>query len=90
MTAQGLLTRVGIKFGDPAFVDVQIPPVSAAAGYTPVSAAGSAAGSATGPAPESVPAPVKPTALPGTVVTQSPPVGYRVDVGATVLLTVAK
>jgi len=81
VTAQALLTRVGIKFGEPAFVDVQIPPVSTA-GYAPVSAAG--------PASESVPAPVKPTALPGTVVTQSPPVGYRVDVGATVLLTVAK
>ena len=77
VTAQALLTRVGIKFGEPKFEDVQIPAV-AGVGYAPIAA------------PGSVPVPVKPTALPGSVLTQSPPSGYRVAVGATVQLTVAK
>ena len=87
VTAQAMLTRVGIKFGDPKFQDVTIPPVSAS-GYAPVAAPPAAA---TGSAPiPSVPAPIKPTAAPGTILSQSPPPGYRVEVGSTVSLTVAK
>jgi beta-lactam-binding protein with PASTA domain len=87
VTAQALLTRVGIKFGDPKFQPVSIPPVSTS-GYAPVSAPGSGPGVAAGtPAP---PAPLKSSALPGSVLSQSPPAGYRVAVGATVALTVAQ
>jgi beta-lactam-binding protein with PASTA domain len=84
VTAQALLTRVGIKFGDPQFEDVPIPAVSAS-GYAPVTAPNSA------PNPVlSTPVPLKPAVVPGTVISQSPPVGYRVAVGSTVQLTVAK
>jgi eukaryotic-like serine/threonine-protein kinase len=65
------------------------PPV-AASGYAPIAAPGGVAGTVQGTPPGSAPAPVRPTALPGTVLSQSPPAGYRVDVGSTVTLTVAK
>jgi len=77
VTAQAALTRVGIKFGDPKYQDVAIPAVSG-----PNSALANASGGA--------PTPVKPTALPGSILNQSPPPGWRVDVGSTVTLTVAK
>jgi beta-lactam-binding protein with PASTA domain len=93
VSAQSALTRVGLKFGEPRFQDVQIPPVSAA-GYAPVAAPASPAGSVPGPptsaAPSTAPTPAKPTALPGSVLSQSPLPGYRVEVGSTVTLTVAK
>ena len=90
VSAESALTRVGIKFGEPKFVDVQIPGV-AASGYAAVAAPGSiASGSVAAAAPGSAPAPSKPTALPGAVISQSPPPGYRVEVGSTVALTVAK
>jgi len=85
VTAQSMLTRVGIKFGDPKYQDVQIPAVSTA-GYAPVSAPASTAEIP----PGSVLPAARPTAVPGAVLSQSPPAGYRVDVGATVSLTVAK
>jgi len=81
VTAQSLLTRVGIKFGEPKYQDVPIPQVSAA-GYAPIPSASSAV-----PVP---PAVARPSAVPGAVLIQSPPAGYRVDVGAMVSLTVAK
>jgi beta-lactam-binding protein with PASTA domain len=93
ITAQSLLTRVGIKFGEPKFVDSAIRPVtgnvtapgaSAGAALNPV---GTSAGSA--PAPPA-PAPIRGSALPGVVVGQSPPAGFRVEVGSTVALSVAK
>jgi len=92
VTAQSLLTRVGIKFGEPKFQDVAIPPVGspASSGYTPVSAPAGAPPSAPAAAPTSQPAMAKPAALPGSVLSQSPPAGYRVAVGSTVALTVAK
>ena len=95
LTAQSLLTRVGIKFGAPRFQDVPIPSVSAS-GYTPVTAPGSASGTAPGqvpaapPAPPNAPAAPRPAVLPGSVLSESPPAGYRVAVGSTVALTVAK
>ena len=92
VTAQSLLTRVGIKFGEPKFEDVVIPPVggSSTSGYAPVSALGSGPATAPMAAPASQPALAKPAALPGAVLSQSPPAGYRVAVGSTVALTVAK
>jgi eukaryotic-like serine/threonine-protein kinase len=84
VTAQSLLTRVGIKSGDPKFQDVQIPSLTGSisgSGYVPAAGPGAA---------PTVPAPAKPTAPPGSVLSQSPPPGYRVDVGSTVALTVAK
>jgi beta-lactam-binding protein with PASTA domain len=89
VTAQALLTRVGIKFGEPKFQDVSIPPVSTA-GYAPVTASGSGPSAAARLAAETPPALARPTALPGSVLSQSPPSGYRVAVGSTVGLTVAK
>jgi len=96
LTAQSLLTRVGIKFGRPRFQDVPIPSVSSS-GYAPVTAPGSGPSGASGPAPAvvspalpSAPAAPKPTVLPGAVLSESPPAGYRVAVGSTVALTVAK
>jgi eukaryotic-like serine/threonine-protein kinase len=95
VTAQALLTRVGIKFGEPKFQDVGIPAVGGSAvstaGYAPVAAPGSVPTPTPGVATEnSLPAMAKPTALPGSVLSQSPPSGYRVAVGSTVALTVAK
>ena len=85
LSAESQLSRVGIKFGEPTFKDVAIPAVSAA-GYAPVSA-----GAAASPAvPAAAPVPPKATTLPGSVLSQSPPPGYRVEVGSTVALTVAK
>lgn len=91
VTAQSLLTKVGIKFGEPKFQDVPIPGISAS-GYAPVTAPGVNAQGIAAPkvAPVTIPAPVKPIAAPGVVLSQSPPVGWRVDVGSTVSLTVAK
>jgi beta-lactam-binding protein with PASTA domain len=94
LTAQSLLTRVGIKFGTPRFQDVPIPPVSTS-GYAPVTAPGapggpSGAAPATSYAPPAAPATPKPGVLPGAVLSESPPAGYRVAVGSTVALTVAK
>jgi eukaryotic-like serine/threonine-protein kinase len=98
VTAQALLTRVGIKFGEPKFQDVSIPPVGGSAvstaGYAPVSTPGNVP--AVAPvAPEGAslagaPMPARPAALPGAVLSQSPPAGYRVAVGSTVALTVAR
>ena len=93
VTAQSLLTRVGIKSGEPKFVD---PPIAPVAGGIPhpgsILATGPATGAGQAPAPAvgGAPAPMRPTALPGVVIAQSPPAGYRVDVGSTVALTVAK
>jgi beta-lactam-binding protein with PASTA domain len=80
VTAQSLLTRVGIKFGEPKYLDVPIPP--AAAVSAPLAGA-----TAT---PAATPALARPAPVPGSVLSQSPPAGYRVDVGAMVSLTVAK
>jgi beta-lactam-binding protein with PASTA domain len=85
VTAQSLLTRVGIKFGEPRYQDVQIPPVPSV-GYASITAPSLVAAAP----PAIAPAPARPTALPGAVLSQSPPAGYRVDVGAMVSLTVAK
>jgi beta-lactam-binding protein with PASTA domain len=89
VTAESLLTRVGIKFGEPRFQDVAIPAVSTA-GYAPVSDPNSASGASSAATFASSPAVARPTAVPGAVVSQSPPAGYRVAVGSTVALTVAK
>jgi eukaryotic-like serine/threonine-protein kinase len=92
LTAQSMLTRVGIKFGDPKYQDVPIPAVSTS-GYTPVTAPGTTTPAATpGPPPAPAPAPSmqKPAAVPGSVISQSPPAGYRIEVGSTAALTVAK
>jgi eukaryotic-like serine/threonine-protein kinase len=88
VTAESLLTRVGIKFGEPRYQDVPIPPVPSvsAVGYAPVTAPPSVAAAT----PAEAPALAKPSAVPGAVLSESPPAGYRVDVGATVSLTVAK
>jgi eukaryotic-like serine/threonine-protein kinase len=80
VSAQALLTRVGIKFGEPKFQDVAIPAVTSAAPVGAFTAGGAPV----------APAPMRPTALPGTVVSQSPPAGWRVGVGMTVALSVAK
>ncbi len=86
VSAQSALTRVGIKFGEPKFVDVKFAPVTAPAG-SPIPAIGSGPAAAqSSPAP----APARASSLPGKVVSQQPPPGYRVDVGSTVSLTVAK
>jgi beta-lactam-binding protein with PASTA domain len=88
LSAESQLSRVGIKFGEPKFQDVAIPEVSAA-GYAPVSA-GSAGANAAPVAAPAAPTIPKATALPGSVLSQSPPPGFRVEVGSTVALTVAK
>jgi beta-lactam-binding protein with PASTA domain len=94
ITAQAALTRVGIKFGEPKFVDVPMAPVTgpgaAGSGTTPTVKAALPAGAPTAATPSAPPAPIHGTALPGVVTAQSPPAGYRVDVGSTVALTVAK
>jgi beta-lactam-binding protein with PASTA domain len=82
LSAESQLSRVGIKFGEPKFQDVAIPAVSAA-GYAPVSA-----GPAASPAAPAIP--TKPGATPGSVLSQSPSPGFRVEVGSTVTFTVAK
>ena len=79
VTAQAALTRVGIKFGEPKFVEPNIPPVAGA----PIPSVGTTVAHPVAPPPKS-------TALPGVVVSQSPPAGWRVDVGSTVSLSVAK
>jgi hypothetical protein len=90
-----LLARVGLKQGEPKFQDVSIPsvpsvaPVSSVSSVAPAGAAASASGAGAA-APQTAPAAPKPGVLPGTVLSQSPPAGYRVDVGAVVLFTVAK
>ncbi|MFC5865424.1 PASTA domain-containing protein [Acidicapsa dinghuensis] len=80
LTAQALLTHVGIKFDAPKFQDVPIPSVSGT--VVPLPASPTAA--------PPVPAPIHPSAPPGAVIAQSPPAGFKVDVGSTVSLTVAK
>ncbi|HEY9127400.1 MAG TPA: PASTA domain-containing protein [Acidobacteriaceae bacterium] len=82
VSAQAAIARVGLKPGEPKFQDVAIPSVSAVES-TP-------SASSTAAAPPQAPTAPKPTVLPGTVLSQSPPAGYRVDVGATVTFTVAK
>jgi len=86
VSAQAALNRVGIKFGDPKFVDTGIKPVTAPPSSAPIAPVGSVAPV---PAPSPQPA-ARPTALPGMVVSQSPPAGWRVEVGSTVTLSVAK
>ncbi len=66
VAAQAALTRVGIKFAPPSFVDVAVPPVG------------------TGNEPP------KPPVVPGSVLTQWPAAGARVDQKTEVRLTVAK
>jgi len=88
VSAEAQLTRVGIKFGEPKFQEVAIPAISVS-GYAPVSA-GPGGNSASPVAPPTVPAIPKATAPPGSVLSQSPPAGFRVEVGSTVALTVAK
>ena len=92
VTAQSLLTRVGIKFGEPKFQDVAIPPVGtpSSSGYAPVSASSSAAQPAPVAAQIGAPGMAKPALSPGSVLSQSPPAGYRVAVGSSVALSVAK
>jgi eukaryotic-like serine/threonine-protein kinase len=89
VTAQIMLTRVGIKFGEPRFVEPAIPPVAGEIPHLPATSPSEPSSTAP-PASGSAPAPMRPTALPGAVIGQSPPPGYRVDVGSTVVLTVAK
>ena len=92
VTAQSLLNRVGIKSGEPKFVDAPLKPVPGAAIPPSPASTGTPSG-ATPPAPSApptAPVPMKSSALPGVVIGQSPPVGYRVEVGSTVVLTVAK
>ena len=86
VSAQSLLARVGLKPGEPKFQDVAIPSVA------PVGSAAVAVENGTAPqtVPQAAPAAPKSTVLPGTVLSQSPPAGYRVDVGAVVTFTVAK
>ncbi len=98
VTAQAALSRVGIKSAEPKFVDLpllSIPAVGAA-----VAAQGGPGTSPTTPPaanlapPTERPAapvmPAKPLPLPGTVLSQSPPPGWRVEVGSTVAFTVMK
>ena len=87
VTAQAMLTRAGIKYGEPKFQDVLIPAISTS-GYIPITAPPGSTATTAAPAP--VPPPMKPTMAPGMVLSQSPPPGFRVDVGSTVALTVAK
>jgi len=89
ITAQLALTRVGIKFGEPKFVDPPIASVAVGIAH-PASTAAVTPGAAPAPVQGGAPAPMKTTALPGVVIGQSPPAGYRIDVGSTVALTVAK
>jgi beta-lactam-binding protein with PASTA domain len=89
VAAEAALNRIGIKVAQPNFKDVGIPAVTASGtGTAPSQAATSA--SAQPAAPTSTPVPTKPSALPGSVLSESPPAGYRVAVGSTVVLTVAK
>jgi beta-lactam-binding protein with PASTA domain len=92
VSAQAMLSRVGIRFGEPKFVDTVLPGI-APIGQRPALPAGMQAGGA-GAAPAPVeggaPPPMRPTAAPGAVIAQSPPPGFRVEVGSTVTLTVAK
>lgn len=87
VSAQSLLTRVGLKPGEPKFQDVAIPSVPPVGATTVAPATGGPVSQA---APQSAPAAPKPVVLAGTVISQSPPAGYRVDVGAIVTFTVAK
>ena len=87
ITAQAALTRVGIKFGEPTFVDPPMAPVTQVTA-SPTPAQPSSANAS--PAAPALPVPIRPTALPGAVIKQEPPPGWRVDVGSTVALTVAK
>jgi len=88
VSAQAALTRVGIKFGDPKFVETGIQPVTGLPPSAPIGPMGSATPA---PVPPAGPAArARPTALPGVVVGQSPPPGWRVEVGSTVMLSVAK
>jgi len=92
VTAQAALTRVGIKSADPKFVDLpltSIPAVGAAAAQ-PAAAGGTAAAPGQPAAPKPPAPPARTTPLPGTVLSQSPPPGWRVEVGSTVALTVVK
>jgi beta-lactam-binding protein with PASTA domain len=84
VSAKACSARVGIKSAAPQYQDVQIPAIPAA-GYSPV-----AASTAPNATPASAPMPARSTALPGVVLTQSPPPGFRVEVGSTVAFTVAK
>jgi len=86
VSAQAALSRVGIKFSDPKFVETGIKPIGGAVSSAPIASVGSAASAP----PASPQAQARPTALPGVVVSQSPPAGWRVDVGSTVTLSVAK
>lgn len=72
--AQSALARVGIKTTTPKFQDAPIPSIPS---IPPTSST-------------AAPIPPKPTTLPGTILTQQPPAGSRIDVGGTVTLTVAK
>jgi len=79
VSAQNALSRVGLKFDAPRFQDVAIATVPAVASpNTPL------------PPPAAAPTPSKATTLPGVVVSQQPPPGSRIDVGALVTLSVAK
>jgi beta-lactam-binding protein with PASTA domain len=100
VAAQSALTRVGIKTAEPKFVDVpltSIPAVGTAVAAQAVPGQpGTGGGTAVAPTanpPVGPTAPVVPartSALPGTVLSQSPPPGWRVEVGSTVALTVVK
>ena len=98
VAAQAALARVGIKSAEPRFVDVplsSIPAVGAAVAAQAVpGASATSAESQSAPGQPGTPAapvlPARATALPGTVLSQSPPAGWRVEVGSTVALTVVK
>ncbi|WP_263357132.1 PASTA domain-containing protein [Acidicapsa ligni] len=84
LTAQGILSRVGIKYNIPNFVDVPGQPIPS---VPPVSAISTSASAPAPVAPANLP---KPPVQPGVVVSQQPPVGYRIEVGSSVTLNVAK
>ena len=95
ISAQAALTRVGIKSADPQFKDAPLPHVASPSPIASPSAIGSSSATTSlaapvAPAAPSPVAPLKPSILPGTVIGQSPPPGWRVEVGSTVALTVAR
>ncbi len=86
VTAQSALTRVGLRCDTPRFQDVEPPAIPS----VPTPGAANPAVIASAPTPAPPAPPTRPAPLPGVVLSQSPPAGYRVEVGSTVSLTVAK
>jgi beta-lactam-binding protein with PASTA domain len=89
LTAQSMLDRVGIKFGEPRFSGCS----DSGSLFVWVCASACARLHGIWQCADSCGAiqrTSKPKSLPGSVLSQSPPAGYRVAVGSTVALTVAK